>query len=91
MPEYYWMSFVDVSKPKVEGEDRFLGALIVEAVNEYEAVWRSRFLKLNPGGEIMMFCIPQKYHERIPPDWIEKRLITRKESEELESLYAGED
>lgn len=91
MTEYYWMSFVDADRPKVEGEDRFLGALIIRAADAYEATFRSHFLKLNPGGEVMMFCIPHQFHERIPPDWIETRLITRKECEEFESLYAGEE
>jgi hypothetical protein len=81
---YFWMSFCDPEKP--EGS-RFLGALVIKADSDFEALARSWFLELNPGGEMLFYEIPELYHERIPTDWIETRLITRKECETLENRF----
>ena len=81
---YYWMSFCDAEKP---AGSMFLGALIIEAPNPLEAIERSWELELNPGGEILFHEIPEVYYERIPADWIETRLITRKECEDLENKF----
>jgi hypothetical protein len=81
---YWWMSFCNADKPKGE---RFLGGLIIKADSDLEAIKRSHFLELNPGGEVLFYKIPEQYHERIPMDWIETRLISKKECEDLERLY----
>jgi hypothetical protein len=82
---YWWMSFCDPDRP--EG-DRFLGALIVRANSNHEMLSRSWALGLNPGGEVAFFEIPEQYEERIPPDWIETRLLTRDECEALEKKWS---
>jgi hypothetical protein len=78
------MSFCDNSLP--EGE-RFLGALIVRADNEIEMLQRSHHIGLNPGGEIAFFQIPEHYVYRVPADWIETRLITKVECDEMEKKW----
>lgn len=47
--KYLYMSFRDPE------EDINLGVCIVEASNVMEGVKRSHSLKMNPGGEVMMF------------------------------------
>jgi hypothetical protein len=83
---YYWMSFCDPARP--EGS-KFLGALIVRADDESEAVRRSWMLDLNPGGEIELFAIPDQFHERIPADWVESRLITKQECDAFERQFGN--
>jgi hypothetical protein len=85
---YWWMSFCEPSKPR---GTKFLGALIIKAENEIDLITRSWLLKLNPGGEIKFFKIPEKYVSRIPPEWVETRLITREECEALERKYEHSD
>lgn len=83
---YWWMSFCDPKRPK---GDQFLGALIVQADSHQAMLSRSWYLGLNPGGEVVFFEIPKQYNERIPPDWIETRLLTREECEAFEKKWSN--
>jgi hypothetical protein len=82
---FWWMSFCDPDRP--EG-DRFIGALVIRADNAHEMIDRSWALDLNPGGEIAFFEIPKQYEPRIPPDWIETRLLTKTECETFDAGFA---
>lgn len=57
----YWMSFVDERKPKGK---RNLGACVVEANNETEAVIMSHKVGCNPGGEVALAPIPEEYRSQ---------------------------
>lgn len=81
---YWWLSFADPDKPTGE---KFLGALIIRAHDDVEMLKRSWMLELNPGGEVAFFEIPKQYEERIPPDWVETRLLTKKQCDELENKW----
>lgn len=83
---YWWMSFCDPDKP--EGT-QFLGAAIIKADNHFDMMTRSWLLGLNPGGEVAFFEIPEQYEKRVPNDWIESRLITKIEADELEKKWEG--
>lgn len=83
---YVWMSFCDPTRSKGE---HFLGALIIRADEIEQALHRSWMLELNPGGEVMSYEIPEEYHERIPPEWVETRLITKSECDEFERKWAS--
>jgi hypothetical protein len=83
---YYWMSFCD---PKNLVGSKFLGALIIKASDDLEAVRRSWSLGLNPGGEVVFYEIPKQYESRIPDDWVESRLINRAECDEFEKKWAS--
>jgi hypothetical protein len=80
---WWWMSFCDAER--AEG-DRFLGALLIEAQDEYDMVTRSHALKLNPGGELMFFKVPGEYEECIDPS-ITYRLLSRAECEAFERRF----
>jgi hypothetical protein len=82
---YWWMSFVDPHEP--EGE-QFLGALIIVADTREDMMVRSWMLDLNPGGEVAFFEIPKQYEYRIPPEWIETRLLTEEEVLDFEKKWA---
>ena len=83
---YWWMSFCDPERP--EGT-RFLGALVIYACNETEAIEKSHLLKLNPGGEVMFFEIPRKYEYRIPIEWIDCKLLSREECDEFDKKWSN--
>ena len=93
MTGYWWLSFVDPDRRPVG--DRFLGALVIRGdedqslENKMQVIQRSHMLGLNPGGEVAFYCIPKEYHERIPSDWIETRLITKTECMELERRWSS--
>ncbi len=55
---YYWLSFCDNNRP--EGK-QFLGGCIVEADGVGEAVEESWRWRCNPGGEIAIVEITEKY------------------------------
>lgn len=54
----WWMSFVS-------NDSEFLGACLVDAVNEAEAVRITWNLKINPGGEVMITEFPTRDPEAI--------------------------
>jgi hypothetical protein len=78
------MSFVDPDRPK---NTKFLGALIIEANDEFQLLPKSHSLGLNPGGEIQFFKIPKELEYRIPQEWIDRKLISRDECEALEKKW----
>ncbi len=48
---YFWLSFADGDLPKGQ---QFLGACIVQAETNIDAVTKAHLLGINPGGEVMM-------------------------------------
>jgi len=71
----YWLSFVDPDLP--EGS-RFLGVSIVRAEHPKMAVPNAWGLGCNPGGEVMIFPIPQHLESRIE-DAYRNRVLSREE------------
>jgi hypothetical protein len=80
---WWWMSFCDPNLPKGK---KFLGALLIEATDEYDLIFRSHLFGLNPGGEIQFFKVPKMFEERIEPS-MTYRLLTRAECEAIERKY----
>ncbi len=58
----FWMSFCDNDKPR---RQQFLGACIVEAPDKYMATPISHLFGCNPGGEIFIFQIPEKFEGKV--------------------------
>jgi hypothetical protein len=65
MPWYY-LSFADPNKPK---GTQFLGAIVIEASDAKDAIWRTHLIGENPGGEVMTWEIdilpPEEYRARL--------------------------
>lgn len=74
MPMYY-LSFAT--------PDRSLGATVVAADDEYEAIQKSHRLKINPGGEVLIIELPEELETE--PEIIAclNKLMTREECEQL--------
>lgn len=51
----FYLSFCDVDKPKGK---QFLGAIILEASSLYDAISKAWKLKINPGGEVESWELP---------------------------------
>ena len=47
----FWMSFCD---PDLPNGTQFLGAIVTEGIDIRDAIVRTHFLKINPGGEIQI-------------------------------------
>ncbi len=82
----WWCSFCDPDKPH---GSQFLGALVIRADSVYEISSRAWELGLNPGGEVLMYQIPEYYVQRVPQEWIETRLITKEECDAFEKQWAN--
>ncbi len=91
--KWYWLSFCDPDRPT---GSQFLGAAIVAASGEIEAVKVSHVLGCNPGGEVVMVEVPQCGEEAntVLKKWSD-RLFTRDETDafdiELKQAKANDD
>jgi hypothetical protein len=74
MPMYY-LSFA--------APDRSLGATVVAADDEYEAIRKTHRLKINPGGEVMMVELPEELETEPEIVACLNRLVSREECEKL--------
>lgn len=70
MTPLWWLSFADPAS------GTFLGLFITHADSPRAAIAKSRKLKANPGGQILI----QPVNERIPKN-LRDRLLSRKEAE----------
>lgn len=74
---WYYMSFAN--------NEEFLGALIIEADNEFDMMIKSHLSGHNPGGEIQFLTIPEEAIDKLP-DKYKDRLLTREEVEEMDRV-----
>jgi hypothetical protein len=81
------MSFCDPDRPTGE---QFLGCLIIRAADYHEMIIKSHLLGLNPGGEVQFIEIPKKMVPHLPTEWVDKKLISRQEAEELDDRLASQ-
>lgn len=75
MKNWWWMSFVDKT------EDKFLGVCIVEAADPFDAVQVAYTKGCNPGGEVAMGPLPDKYSQIASEN--ANKLLNKEESERL--------
>jgi hypothetical protein len=62
------------------GDDRFNGAVIVEAPGEMHALERVHKLGISPGGQVAIFAVPEGKHV---PDAAKNRLLSKTDLERL--------
>lgn len=62
----WWLSFA--------GEEGFLGVCILEAPTFLFAVFKTHLLAINPGGEVKGFEIPEKHHDDVIPEMMDRLL-----------------
>lgn len=76
---WYWLSYCDPSKPRGK---QFLGVAVVRAHGVVTAAQRAWKLKINPGGEMVCYDLPDGMIETIPEN-LRERLLTKAEAESL--------
>lgn len=57
-------------------DEKFNGAVVIQAHGPTEAAYLSNYRKINPGGEILILSIPE---DAIPPEEYRNRLLTKEE------------
>lgn len=70
-----WLSFCDDEKPK---GSQFLGVIIIKASDVVDAVAKSHFLGINPGGEILAYELSDEASAEIPENF-RNRLLSKDE------------
>ena len=79
----YYMSFCDPAK--VEGS-QFIGACLVQADTEVDAMTESHLRGCNPGGEIMLIG-PMPINDEAAAPYM-NRLLSREEAENMPDVTA---
>jgi hypothetical protein len=74
MKTCFYLSFVH----KGEDKDEFAGACLIEADDEQDAIVRSWRLAINPGGEVLVWAVPESARDLLPHN----RLMSRAELEQ---------
>lgn len=76
---WYWLSFAD---PDLPAGQQFLGACLVQAPGPTLALALSHRLKINPGGCVRTFALPEE------PDvkWPRNTLMSKSEIDAIEAL-----
>lgn len=79
----FWLSFAD---PKLPKGKQFLGAVVIRADDMIEAIKRSHFLGINPGGEVEGHPVIYLAGVDPIPDSFKERLLSRSEIDRLMAL-----
>lgn len=83
----WWLSYVDPDRSapagqQVPGGPGFIGVVVLAAPGPFHAMARASELRLNPGGEVKAFPVPEEH----VPEGFRNRLLGRAELAELGSL-----
>jgi hypothetical protein len=70
---WHWMSFAD--------EGTCLGVVLIRARNMLEAVTLAHRLKINPGGQVLSYEMPEDYEV---PDEFANRLLSKADIERFQ-------
>jgi len=69
--QWWWLSFAE--------DDGFRGVAIVQGQDMAAAIARAHLLKINPGGQVAGWPIPEEFLDQHVPGEFRNRLLSRQE------------
>lgn len=76
MTKWWWLSFCDPNLPQ---GNRFLGVIVIEAMDIKDACDRAWDMKINPGGEVLGYELSKSFLEAIKVE-DRQRLLSKEEA-----------
>lgn len=74
---WFWLSFADAERAP---GTQFLGVVIINADDPASAVRLAHIYGINPGGDVHIQMLSDEHVQRVIPEPMRKRLLTKEEA-----------